>query len=1048
MRNTIHCLVSCACALAAFAASAAAPVPVSSFGYDPEDATACFQKALDSDEPKLVVDFRPGGWNVGPLKLTRPNLELVLAPGVVVRAKKGAFIDGHDTLLSIEAEARNVTVRGGEGSGFAMNKKDYADRSRYAFSTHRHAIALRGCRNVTLRNLTISDAGGDDIYVYRPVDTLIENVTCTGAFRDAMSVIAAERLTVRNCRFVGTSGTAPNCGVDVESNNPSDFLVDILFEKCLFKGNAASGFCVHLPGLDSGSRPVSITVRKCEMTENNVDGIVTFASRPDSPVAGRVVFENCISKGNRRSALHLANHEERSFKADFKDCTFDGRGGISPTVALANSQISEDFAGVAFNNCRVFSDTPDRTYSYSGMTGTGVTDVRGAWSVVSPGEEKSFDLSVLKARHPSDPSVRKFAAAKLDLKAVRPVQTAPLAQSVKYPFFRNRFTFVQYVPGPGKYPIRFLLKTLDPARKPKMTIQVRDKPGTDLGSFTTEEKDFMYEINAQSHVSNVFVFEVHCGLGALASVESVHPGQGILFNDSVNLFQFTGVPFYFAVPAKATEVSVETRPEEDMAMWLRRPDGLVADTMPYGRSGKVLKGAKRAGKTPEIWCADIRRVREDAFFRIGAPAVPIATTEPRAALVAGDGDVTMAAFPRPPVSPWVRGTADRRDFISYKVGEPVRFTVTLEDYFGSFDGLSGRWKRTGDDGKTESGAWDVRSPLVVSTTIGRPGFIRLQAEVLDAAGKVKWSFDGGAAAEFENMRPAKPEPADFGTFWNRRKAELSKVPMDAKLTEVPAQTAGTRMFSFAVACAGGHPTTGWIQIPSAPGKYPATVHFQGYGGSWNLAGTRPPKGWPANEIHAVVSAHGCLMNQPAEYYAEFKKTTQSNGYGHAFDPAQNEKPETAYFGGMSWRVMRAVEYVKTRPEWDGRNLTAEGGSQGGLQSIWAGALVPGVTKVDVYVPWGCNFGGPVEGRIHGDWFVEWRPGLDYYDTVNMAKRIPKTCRVVISRVGMGDYISAPSGISLFYNALSCPKRCAWLQGSQHNSEPKPLVLEYSFRRED
>ena len=93
MRNTIHCFVSCACALAAFAASAAAPVPVSSFGYDPEDATACFQKALDSDEPKLVVDFRPGGWNVGPLKLTRPNLELVLAPGVVVRAKKGAFID-------------------------------------------------------------------------------------------------------------------------------------------------------------------------------------------------------------------------------------------------------------------------------------------------------------------------------------------------------------------------------------------------------------------------------------------------------------------------------------------------------------------------------------------------------------------------------------------------------------------------------------------------------------------------------------------------------------------------------------------------------------------------------------------------------------------------------------------------------------------------------------------------------------------------------------------------------------------------------------------
>jgi len=189
------------------------------------------------------------------------------------------------------------------------------------------------------------------------------------------------------------------------------------------------------------------------------------------------------------------------------------------------------------------------------------------------------------------------------------------------------------------------------------------------------------------------------------------------------------------------------------------------------------------------------------------------------------------------------------------------------------------------------------------------------------------------------------------------------------------------------------------------------------------------------------------MNQPAEYYVEFKKTTDSNGYGHAFDPAQNEKAETAYFGGMTWRVMRAVEYAKTLPEWNGKDLTMEGGSQGGLQSIWAGALVPGVTKLDIYVPWGCNIGGTTDGRNHGDWFQEWRPGLDYYDTVNMARRIPKTCKVVISRVGMGDYISTPSGISVFYNALTCPKSCAWLQGSQHNSVPKPLVLEYCFRRE-
>ena len=1030
---------------AALSAIASDPVRVSSFGYDPEDATECFQKALDSDARQLVVDSQPGGWNVRPLRLNRPNLEIVFEPGVVVRAKKGAFVDGHDTLLSIEEGAENVVIRGSAGSGIAMNKSDYADRSRYAFSTHRHALALRGCRKVTVRDLTISDAGGDDIYVYRPVDTLIENVTCKGAFRDAMSVIAATRLTVRNCRFFDTSGTAPNCGVDVESNNSSDFHEDVLFEKCVFARNASSGFCVHLPGLDSTSKPVSITVRDCEMVDNGVDGIVTFAARPDSPVSGRAVFANCRVRGNKRSALHMTNQEARGIKFGFYGCDFDGRGGKSPAVAFGNSQISEDFAGVAFDNCRVLADSAANVYSYSGMTGTGITDVRGKWTIVGTKGEKPFDLSVLKAKYPSDPEARKFAAAKLDLKAVRPVQTEKLAKPASYPFIRNRFTFVQYVPGAGTYPVKFLLKTLDKARKPNMTIQVRDKPGTDLGSFTTEETEYTYEIKAESKFPNVYLFEVDCGLGALASVESVHPGQGMLFNDCVNLFQFTGASYFFSVPADATEVRVEARPEEEMAMWLRDADGRIVDSMSYSRSGKVLHGTKRPSKTSQIWCADFRNVREDAFFRIGAPAVPIATTDPRAVLVTGEGDVTI---PRPvvaPVKPWVRGTTDRKDFTGYKVGETMRFTVTFEDWFGPLDGLKGRWTRTGDDGKTEKDDWDVGKPLSVSTSLSRPGFVRLVAEVVGADGKVICSFDGGAGSGFADIVQTKPEPKDFDAFWSRRKEELANVPMKAEVTEVPSDDARLRIYSFVVDCAGKHPTTGWLVIPTAPGKYPATVHFHGYGGSWAIGGTRPPKGMPVNEISMAVSAHGFLMNQPAEYYDEFKKTTMSNGYTHAFDPAENEKPETAYFGGMAWRVMRAVEYVKTRPEWNGKDLTVEGGSQGGLQSIWAAALVPGITKADIYIPWCCNVGGPTDGRNHGDWFVEWRPGLDYYDPVNMARRIPRSCRLVLSRVGLGDYISPPSGVAVFYNNLACPKRSAWLQGSRHDTLPP--VREYDCRRE-
>ena len=38
------------------------------------------------------------------------------------------------------------------------------------------------------------------------------------------------------------------------------------------------------------------------------------------------------------------------------------------------------------------------------------------------------------------------------------------------------------------------------------------------------------------------------------------------------------------------------------------------------------------------------------------------------------------------------------------------------------------------------------------------------------------------------------------------------------------------------------------------------------------------------------------------------------------------------------RVMRSLQFVKSLPQWDGKNLQANGGSQGGLQTVWAAAL--------------------------------------------------------------------------------------------------------------
>ena len=74
-------------------------------------------------------------------------------------------------------------------------------------------------------------------------------------------------------------------------------------------------------------------------------------------------------------------------------------------------------------------------------------------------------------------------------------------------------------------------------------------------------------------------------------------------------------------------------------------------------------------------------------------------------------------------------------------------------------------------------------------------------------------------------------------------------------------------------------------------------------------------------------------------------------------------------------------------------------------------------------------------RNHGEWYLKWVPALGYYDLANMAKRIPGTCRVRITRAGLGDYTCPPSGVAAFYNSLSCPKSIVWVQGSTHSEVP-------------
>ncbi len=387
------------------------------------------------------------------------------------------------------------------------------------------------------------------------------------------------------------------------------------------------------------------------------------------------------------------------------------------------------------------------------------------------------------------------------------------------------------------------------------------------------------------------------------------------------------------------------------------------------------------------------------------------------------------------------GESDK-DALSYKVGEKMIFSIKLLDKDKQVGGIRLDWTREGEDGKKESGkaVSSATEPLTITTSIDCPGFVRIRVIARDKTGKTFASpvyryrgkdglvcFDGGAGAEVEKLK-SWPEPKDFDAFWARQKAKLAKVPMRADMVPVPSGNDKVLCWDVKVDCV-GKPVSGYLCKPkNAKAKsLPARISFHGAG----VHSAGKPVGAGATMIAMDINAHGLPNGEPKEFYENLDKTTLYR-YGR-LDVEQNRDPETCYWNGMVLRLMRALEFLKSQPEWDGKTLTVSGGSQGGFQSLVAAGLDSDVTNCDTLVPWFCDLSGKAEqGRLGGS-APAWIEGLGYYDAVNHAKRIKARVTIVS---GAGDYSCAASSQMVLYNNIVAPKHLEFYQGWTHGFRMK------------
>ena len=379
----------------------------------------------------------------------------------------------------------------------------------------------------------------------------------------------------------------------------------------------------------------------------------------------------------------------------------------------------------------------------------------------------------------------------------------------------------------------------------------------------------------------------------------------------------------------------------------------------------------------------------------------------------------------------VTGTANRAD-AAYRPGEEMVFSFRILRQGREIPGRL-RIVRSSDDGRTETFEREVKAgqPCEVHASLNQPGFVMVKAMLLDPSGmparrnngrNVQYGLAGGVAAE--TLKQGVPEPADFDAYWSRAKEQLAAVPLRELERKVLKETAVSTIYDVKVACAGNRPVSGYLSIPKGakPGSLPLRIYFDGY--AVHSAQVREsPKA-----ICFFVNAHGIENNREAAYYTALARG-ELRGYG--FRNEENQKPESCYFNNMILRDLRALEYARSLPEWNRKEIYLIGGSQGAFQTVAVAGLSEGITSCDISIPWFCDLGGVKIGRVRG-WRPEYAPGLGDFDTVNFARRVK--CPVKIT-AGLSDWVCPPSGVWVLYNNLPGPAELTMLQGLDHAVYP-------------
>ncbi|HEX9199016.1 MAG TPA: acetylxylan esterase [Acidobacteriaceae bacterium] len=331
-----------------------------------------------------------------------------------------------------------------------------------------------------------------------------------------------------------------------------------------------------------------------------------------------------------------------------------------------------------------------------------------------------------------------------------------------------------------------------------------------------------------------------------------------------------------------------------------------------------------------------------------------------------------------------------------------------------------------------NGHFDLSSgAAAIETMLKEPGMVYVEVDSVQSGNPSRPEMPAapaanriaalGAAVDPSMLQPSVSAPADFWEFWNAQLKQLRTIPIDPILTPVPTQKEDVDLFAVKLASAGST-VQGYLSKPKRDGKFPALVIYQ-YAGVYklqpNTVTRRAADGW----LTFDVDSHDISPDS-------------DEGVQRDYQTIGNNDREKSYFLKMYLRDTRAIDYIRSRPDWDGKTIVVMGTSMGGQQSlVTAGLNSDAITAVIVNEPSGADTNGNLHGHKAG--YPNW-PSNDpqatktalYFDTVNFASHIKAP---TLAAMGFIDTTAPPVGIWTAIDQIPGLKEVVPMVESDHNN---------------